>query len=252
MPIFLLLLVLGVVATLKYARMGERIDWRMVDLLWIATSAVTVYLLAVSTLYDIGRDDAQLVQNNYQEHLVRGRDLANENLETFCIGPTHRALAIPAAQLGLFCRYNSDALHAFTSALQAFQDKHTIARESDLPSIPERISNRAGADALMANVRWKRVREEFVFQNADADALLHRTHTLYVPAFFHDARVLWFYLFMLFIALRLGKPVYDIWFAPSRASVAAESGAVGRRDCKSPNEVGAIADPVPGIWEDVQ
>jgi hypothetical protein len=77
---------------------------------------------------------------------VRGRDLANENLETFCLGFTSRPLAIRGVKQALFCRYNADALHAFTSSLLSLDTRDSVLREADLDRSPERITSAADPD----------------------------------------------------------------------------------------------------------
>jgi hypothetical protein len=57
---------------------------------------------------------------------------------------------------------------------------------------------------------------------------------------------------MVFIALRLGKPIYEIWFEPSRAPARGETGAVDGPVCRPASAPPVLADPVPAVEEDVQ
>ena len=225
-PVFTFLSLLCLIAGLRFTSLGQRINWTVVDLIWIGTSAVTLYLLVISTLYDRTKSEGQLAQNNYVAHLARGRDLANDNLETFCVGDNPRLLHITADERALFCRYNADAEQAFTAHLIDFQRNYRVNREDDVASIPEIIvTGPGGPDALVANVRWSRVRAEFVFQNDNVDELIRYSRGAVLPGFIHDLRVIWFYVFILFITMRLGKPIYERWFAPvqSIADSAAQS-----------------------------
>jgi hypothetical protein len=94
---------------------------------------------------------------------------------------------------------------------------------------------------LIANVRWARVRNEFIFQNADADDLNRITRTVYLPGFIHDARVIWFYVFVFFITLRLGNPMHELWFASEKARSCTGPGSQvdeergGARDARGPS-----------------
>lgn len=207
--------------------LGRRVDWRLIDFLWILSSAFTLYFLSAGLIYDRIKSQGQIAVNNYVKHIARGRDIANDNLETFCVGSSRRRLLIPAEEMQLFCRYNVDALTVFSTALLRYQNFSTIISESDLSNIPKTITalSTVGPDAQLAEIKWTRVRREFEFENEQASVLQKNIHDANLPAYIGDARIVWLYLFALIIALRLSKPIYEKWFLDIRVTSEPRSGA---------------------------
>lgn len=212
-PLSLSIIMLSFMILQKKYNIGSYINWNIVDLIWISTSAVTLYFFAFGILYDKGRNEAQISQNNYLTHLARGRDLANENLEVFCLGSNRRKMNVASNDSGNFCRYNSNALFAFTAAIARFQKNNTISSERDIKNIPQYIVKYPmNEDLLILNTKWVRVRNEFEFQNEAANRLKDTDISLEWPAFFSKLRVFWIYVYILAISMRLSRPIFDNWF----------------------------------------
>jgi hypothetical protein len=217
LPVTFILGVIGVCLILARTGMSEK-GWEWVDLLWILSSAVTLYFLATGMLFDGVRTSAQIEQDNYLSHVRRGRERANLNLATFCVGPTRRVLVVESDEERRFCGLNDFAFRSFTWTAQIFEGSSGIRIETAFERLPDEVvTGPGGQDAVVANILWQQVRDEIGYQNASARKLkAYRDDSAFLSST-RPARIGWMYIFALVIALRIAKPLFTLWIAPWRS-----------------------------------
>jgi hypothetical protein len=218
-PVLLLLTVaVGfAVVFLVVRRWGSRISWPSVDAVWVASSAVTLAFIGIGILNDAAEARGQLELNNYLQHVIRGRDRASDNLETYCIGPSRRSAEVSELDIQAFCQLNSRAHQLLTQAARNYDAGQTVSRIEDVPSTV--TSATAGQDGIVLDIGWEKVRQEILRLNENAARLQMLNPEAVTLGRLSDARILWLYVFALLVAVRLGRPAHDLLEARrSRAS----------------------------------
>ena len=202
---------LGVALFCARSPWARRINWSIVDFVWILSSAVTLYFLATSMLYEQARNSRQLNIGDYLSHVQRGQDQANENLDIFCLGATRRQAAVSTEEMGKFCELNVRALDRFHQSLVNHATRNAISRIPHAEDAPEFVMTRSpGQDALILDTRWRSVRAEMIWQNDNFVRLQAIQKAINWLDLVHHARVVWIYAFCLLIAARLGKPIFEL------------------------------------------
>jgi len=211
---FLLLLTVAVgfaVVFLVVQRWGDRISWPWLDAAWVASSAVTLAFIGIGILNDASQARGQLELNNYLQHVTRGRDRASDNLETYCIGPTRRRAEVSDRDMRAFCQLNSRAHELLTQAARNYDANQTVSRIPGVEGVPSTVtSGSAGQDGVVLDSGWEKVRWEILWLNENAERLRAHNPEARSLGRMSDARILWLYVFALLVAVRLGKPAYDL------------------------------------------
>lgn len=206
-------LAVAVVAWLAYAKSKplRRVNWALVDLFWIASSAVTIYFLATSILYDRTQRSGQVTLDGYRAQIQRGWDQANLNLELWCLGPSRRIPAVQPVELQAFCDANSRAAHLFRQAQVNDANHHAISHFTGAEASPISVAPQTrNQDALILDIRWREVREGMLWVNENVEKLkLLEEKSAWISSA-RRARVGWLYLFVLLIAARLSRPIWEL------------------------------------------
>jgi hypothetical protein len=212
-PVLLLLTVaVGfAVVFLVVRRWGSRISWPWVDAVWVASSAVTLAFIGIGILNDASQAHGQLELNNYLQHVTRGRDRASDNLETYCIGPSKRRAEVPDRDMRGFCQLNSRAHQLLTQAARNYDAGQTVSRIPGVEEVPSTVtSGSAGPDGMVLDIGWDKVRRELLWLNENGERLQALNPEAVMLGRLSEARILWFYVFALLVAVRLGRPAHDL------------------------------------------